>query len=77
MPYFYINVYKGKVVSRVESVDKLIKANMDYNGKLPHAPYACMISNDIQSCSENVHINYEENEDNNSKYGFNGIDNQY
>lgn len=77
MPYFYIAVYKGEVITRQDSVDNLIKATMDYTSKLPHAPYPCMITNDIQASSEYPHINYEENEDNNSKYGFKGINNQY
>lgn len=77
MTIFYISIYKGEVVARVDSVNKLIKATMDYTSKLPHAPYPCMVSNDMNASIEYPHINYEENEDNNNKYGFKGSENIY
>ncbi len=77
MNKFYLSIYKGEVVARVDDVDKLIKATMDYTSKLPHAPYPCMVSNDMEACTAYVHINYEEDETNNKKYGFKGIDNKY
>jgi len=77
MTIFYISIYKGEVIARVDTVDKLIKATMDYTSKLPHAPYPCMVSNDMQASMEYPHINYEEDETNNSKYGFNGSENTY
>jgi len=36
-----------------------------------------MVSNDIQASMEYPHINYEEDETNNSKYGFKGSKNTY
>ena len=77
MTIFYISIYKGEVIARVNTVSELVKVTMDYTSKLPHAPYPCMVSNDMQASVENVHINYEENETNNSKYGFKGSENTY
>jgi hypothetical protein len=77
MHKFYIVIFKGEVVARVDDVDKLIKATMDYTSNLRHAPYPCMVSNDMEASIAYVHINYEEDETNNKKYGFDGINNIY
>jgi len=33
MTIFYISIYKGEVIDKVDSVDKIIKATMDYTSK--------------------------------------------
>lgn len=75
MANFYIAIYKGEVVLRKNTAKDLIYATSRWASEnCVHAPTPCMVSNDIEACSEWTHINYEETEDNNSTYGFKGSD---
>jgi hypothetical protein len=77
MHKFYIAIYKGEVIVRVDTVGDLIKHTMNATSSIKHAPYPCMVSNDMEASMEYTHINYEEDETNNRKYGFNGSKNKY
>tara|TARA_R110002126_G_scaffold108262_2_gene244146 strand:- start:1200 stop:1439 length:240 start_codon:yes stop_codon:yes gene_type:complete len=77
MHKFYIAIYKGEIIVRVDNVDDLIKHTMNATSSIKHAPYPCMVSNDMEASMAYVHINYEEDETNNYKYGFDGIKNKY
>lgn len=74
---FYVAIYKGEVIVRVDTVDDLIKHTMNATSSIKHAPYPCMVSNNMEACMAYVHINYEETEANNFKYGYDGINNIY
>ena len=76
MSMFYIGIFKGEVKVRAHTADELVSKSSAFDSLRPHAPYICMVSNDMAACQTYTHINYEEDESNNSKYGFHGIHNK-